>query len=100
MFNSWSKTQKSTPRPAAGDTPTSRTANLAMRRCTKPASPATCLPKITTTFLLTTHLRPELKHAPISWRINFLDTANAAVDNYQGDGDMDRRTFVGLTAAT
>jgi len=37
---------------------------------------------IAITFLLTTHLRPELKHAPISWWINFLDAENAAVDNY------------------
>jgi hypothetical protein len=71
------------------DTPTSRTANLAIRRCTKPASPATCLPKIATTFLLTTHPRPELKHTPISWRINFLDaarmTAVAAAKERQGE---------------
>src|SRR5215470_482030 len=26
--------------------------------------------------------------------------AQRAADNHQGDGDMDRRTFVGLTAAT
>jgi hypothetical protein len=48
------------PRPAAGDTLTSRRGNLAMRRCTKSASPATSLQKIATTFSLTTHLRPEL----------------------------------------
>ena len=29
----------------------------------RPASDATCLPKLTTTFLLTTHLSPELKYA-------------------------------------
>jgi hypothetical protein len=36
-------------------------ANLAMRRCTQSASPATSRQKIATTFSLTTHLRPELK---------------------------------------
>jgi hypothetical protein len=51
-------------RPAAGDTPTSRTANLVIRRCTRSASPVTCLQKIATTFSLTTHLHPELKRAP------------------------------------
>src|SRR5262249_47175068 len=66
MFNSWSRTQKSTPRLAAGDSPTSRTANRATRRCTKPASPATSLPKIATLSSLVTRLRPELKHAPLS----------------------------------
>ena len=33
------KDSKSTPRPAAGDTPTSRTANPAMRRCTQACFP-------------------------------------------------------------
>ena len=59
MFNSWSRTQKSTPRLAAGGSPTSRTANLATRRCTKRASPATCLPKIATSSSRITHRRPE-----------------------------------------
>ena len=57
------KDSKSTPRPAAGDSPTSRTANLAMRRCTKSASLATSLQRTGTTFSLATHRRPELKHA-------------------------------------
>src|SRR5262245_51194554 len=39
MFSLWSRTQRSTPRPAAGDLPTLRMANLATRRCTKLASP-------------------------------------------------------------
>jgi hypothetical protein len=56
------KTQKSTPHPVAGDLPTSRTANLAMRHCTKSAFPATHLQKTAITFSLTTHLRPELNH--------------------------------------
>ena len=34
---------------------TSRAENLATRHCIKPASDATCLLKLTTTFLLTTH---------------------------------------------
>src|SRR5262249_7825861 len=40
--------------------------NRATRRCTKPASPVTSPPKIATTFSLTTRLRPERKHAPMS----------------------------------
>jgi hypothetical protein len=63
MFNSWSRTQKSMPRVAAGDSRTSRTANLATRRCIKPASPATSLPKIAIWSSRATRLRPELKHA-------------------------------------
>jgi hypothetical protein len=47
-------------RAEAGDVLTSRRANLAMRRCTKSASPATNLQKIATTFSLATPLRPEL----------------------------------------
>ena len=38
---------------------TSRTVNLAMRRCTKPAFLATCLRRIVTTSSLTTHRHPE-----------------------------------------
>src|ERR1700722_14648533 len=62
MFSLWSKTQKSTLRRAAGDSVTSRTENLATRHCIKPASDATCLPKLTTTFSLVTHLSPELNY--------------------------------------
>src|SRR5262245_23944866 len=40
-------------------------ANLATRRCTTPASPATSLPKTATTFSRITHLRPELKRVSI-----------------------------------
>jgi hypothetical protein len=47
--------------------------NLAMRRCTKSASPATSLQKIATTSSLTTHLRLELRPTPDSWRHQFLD---------------------------
>src|SRR5215813_5359607 len=64
MSSSWSRTRISTPRLVAGDSPTSRTANLRTRRCTKPASPATCLQRIVTTFSLTTHLRPEFWAMP------------------------------------
>jgi hypothetical protein len=42
------RTQRNTPRPTAGDSPTSGMANLATRRSTKPATPATCLPRIAT----------------------------------------------------
>ena len=65
--------------PAAGDLPTSRTANRAMRRYTKSASPATSLGKIATTFSLATHQRPELTHAD-SWRDQFFDAARMTVD--------------------
>ena len=57
------KDSKSTPRRAAGGSVTLRTENLATRHCTKPASAATSLPKLTTSFSLTTHLGPELKYA-------------------------------------
>ena len=36
-FSSWSRTQKNTPRQAAGDCSISKTANLPTRQCTKPA---------------------------------------------------------------
>src|ERR1700722_7373404 len=42
-----------------------------MRRCTKSASPATRLQKITTTFSLATRLRLELNDAQILGGINF-----------------------------
>jgi hypothetical protein len=48
---------------AAGGSVTSRTENPATRHCTKPASPATSLPKLTTLFSLITHLCPEPRHA-------------------------------------
>src|ERR1700732_719318 len=66
MFSSWSRTQKSTLRRAAGGLATSRTEDLATRHCIKPASDATCLLKLTTTFLLATHLSPELKYVRYS----------------------------------
>ena len=59
MFSLWSRTQKGTLRRAAGGSLISRMENLATRHCTKPASPATSLPKLTTMFSLITHLRPE-----------------------------------------
>ena len=59
MFSLWSRTQKNTPRRAGQGSLTSRMENLATRHCTKPASPVTSLPKLKTTFSLTTHLRPE-----------------------------------------
>ena len=63
IFSLWSRTQKNTPRRAGGGSLTSRTENLATRHCTKPAFLVTSLPKLKTTFSLTTHVRPELKHA-------------------------------------
>src|SRR6516225_5313955 len=60
MFSSWSRTQRSTPRLTAGDSPTSGMANLATRRCTRLASPATSLPKIATTSSPVTRPPPEL----------------------------------------
>ena len=63
MFSSWSRTQRSTRRLAAGDLPTSRMANLATRTCTKLASPVTSLPKIATTSSPVTRLCLEPKHA-------------------------------------
>jgi Cytochrome P460 len=50
---------------------TLRTENRAMRHCTKPASAATNLPKITTLSSLTMHLRPRPKLAA-SVRMRFL----------------------------
>ena len=44
---------------ASGDSVTSRTENLATKHCIRPVSDAMCLPKLTTTFSLTTHLSPE-----------------------------------------
>jgi hypothetical protein len=72
-LNSWSRTQKNTPRPAAGDLPTSQRANLVTRRCTQSASRATRLQKTMTTFSLATHLRPGLNNAPILGGINFFN---------------------------
>jgi hypothetical protein len=57
------KDSKSMLRRAVGGSVTSRTENLATRHCIKRASDATCLPKTTTTFSLTTHLDPELAYA-------------------------------------
>src|SRR5262249_15412874 len=64
MSSSWSKTRISTPRLAVGGSPTSRTAKLGARRCTKTAFPATCLRRSVTTSSLTTHLRPEFWAMP------------------------------------
>src|SRR5258708_37664643 len=78
MFSLWSRTQKSTLRRAAGGLVTSRTEDLATRHCIKPASDATCLLKLTTTFLLTTHLSPELKYATrVVWQTSSRPVAAA-----------------------
>jgi hypothetical protein len=63
MFSLWSRTQKGTPRRGAGGLVTLRTENPATKHCTKPASPATNLSKLATSFSLTTHLGPDLKYA-------------------------------------
>ena len=55
-FNLWSRTQENTPRPVAGGSLNSTTANPPTRRCTKPALPATSLPKLATLSSPTTHL--------------------------------------------
>jgi hypothetical protein len=55
MFSSWSRTQRSTPRRAAGGSLILRTESRATRRCTRPASPATFLRKIATMSLPITH---------------------------------------------
>ena len=57
-------TQKSTPQRVVGGSVTLRTESLATRHCTKPASPATSLPKLATSFSLVTQLRLKSKHAP------------------------------------
>ena len=57
------KTQKATPRRGAGGSVTLRTEKLATKHCTKPASPVTSLPKLATSFSLTSHLRHDLKYA-------------------------------------
>src|SRR5271163_4166090 len=59
MFSSWSRTQRSTPRPAAGDSLTLRMESRVTRRCTRPASPATRLRKIATMSSPDTHLDSE-----------------------------------------
>ena len=53
---------------AAGDLPTSRTANLTTRRCTKPASPVTSLLKIATTSSPVTRLRPDAPASDVARR--------------------------------
>src|SRR5271157_942923 len=56
MFSSWSRTQRSTPRRAAGGSLTLRAESRATRRCTKLASRATRLRKIATMSSPVTHL--------------------------------------------
>src|ERR1700733_9370805 len=54
-FSLWSKTRKNMPRPVAGGLLNSKTANLPMRRCSKPAFPATNLSKPVTSSSPDTH---------------------------------------------
>jgi hypothetical protein len=65
MFNSWSRTQRSAPRRAAGGSLTPRGESRATRRCTRPASPATRLRKIATMSSPVTHLDTENEMASI-----------------------------------
>jgi catechol 2,3-dioxygenase-like lactoylglutathione lyase family enzyme len=72
-FSFWSRTQGSTPRPAAGGSLTSKTANLATRCSWKAASLATPLSNIATSSLPVTHpkeisLRLE---GGRTWQISF-----------------------------
>ena len=55
-FSSWSRTKENTPRPAAGGSLNSTTANPPTRRCTTPAFPATRSPKPATLSSTVTHL--------------------------------------------
>ena len=58
--SSWSRTPDNTPRPAAGDSPNSTTANPPARRCTTPAFPATRPSRHATLSSPATHLKTEL----------------------------------------
>ena len=60
----WSRTQKNTPRPAAGDSRILTTANLPTRQCSKPAFPATRLSKIATWSSPVTPLKTERHRKP------------------------------------
>jgi hypothetical protein len=55
-FSSWSRTRRNTPRPAAGDSRSSPTANPTARRCIRPVLPVTHRPKIATLFSRATHV--------------------------------------------
>ena len=55
-FNSWSRTQENTPRPAAGGLLNLTTANPPARRCTTPAFPATRSSKLATLSSTIMHL--------------------------------------------
>ncbi len=58
-FSLWSRTQKNTPRLAAGDTVISTTASLPTRRCSRPALAATRPSKSATSSSPVTHLNIE-----------------------------------------
>jgi len=58
-FSSWSRTQRNTPRRAAGGSLISRMANPQTRRCIKPASRATSPSKLATLSLPATHRETE-----------------------------------------
>src|SRR5262245_48881550 len=81
MSSSWSRTQKSTPRLAAGDLPTSQMANLATRRCTRRASPATNPLRIATLSSPVTHLSSE-KHPMLQVSYDKKITALLVIDPY------------------
>ena len=60
----WSRTQKNTLRPAAGDSRILTTANLPMRQCSKPAFPVTRLSKSATWSSPVTPLKTEHQRKP------------------------------------
>jgi hypothetical protein len=102
MFSLWSRTQKSTPRPAVGGSVTLRTENLATRHCTKPASAATSLSKLTTSFSLTTHLAPKLKVGCMSCgrdRVGLLLAAHESVCGTAPWGSHARHSLHGKMSA-
>src|ERR1700754_2300214 len=58
-FSLWSRTQKNTPRPAAGDSLNLTMANLSTRPCSTPAFPATRRSKLVIWSSPVTHLNTE-----------------------------------------
>src|ERR1700733_4427887 len=78
MFSSWSRTQRGTPRRAAGASLTSRTASLPARQCTKPAIPATSPPKIATLSSPITHLFTGADRVPHERAVRCDDCREAA----------------------
>ena len=91
MFSLWSRIQKSMPRRVAGASLNSKTENLPAKRSLKPASPATSLPKATTSSLRGMH-RDSSAPRHISRSMPGLSSCKHAV-NLRNDGGAlsDRR---------